>query len=217
MATAEATGRTALVWGATGGIGRAVVERLLVDGWSVSAVGRDARALPALTPHCYEADLSDAFSVQQAVMAMGQELGEIALFVYAAGDITSEPLAQMKPATWQRIMDANLTGAYLATHYSLPLLAEDAALVFVGAISERLRLPGLTAYVAAKAGLEAMVEALRKEERHRRVILVRPAAVNTGFWAKVPFRMPATAQSARAVAEKIVEAGRSAGSVVIDV
>jgi 3-oxoacyl-[acyl-carrier protein] reductase len=183
----------------------------------VAAVSRNADTLRALTPHSYGADVSDPFSVQQAVLALAQELDEFSMFVYAAGDITSEPLAKMKPATWQRIMDANLTGAYLTAHYSLPLLAEDAALVFIGAISERLRLPGLTAYVAAKAGLEAMVEALRKEERRRRVILVRPAAVNTDFWEKVPFRIPANAQSPQAVAEKIVEAGRSAGSVVMDV
>lgn len=209
--------RTAVVWGAAGGIGRAVVERLMADGWTVGAVSRDADALPSLTPYRYTADFSNAFSVQQAVTAMGQELGEIALFIYVAGDITSEPLVQMKPATWQRIMDANLTGAYLAAHYSLPLLTEDAALVFVGAISERLRLPGLTAYVAAKAGLEAMVEALRKEERRRRVILMRPASVNTDFWQKVPFRMPANALSPQVVAEKIMQAGLAANSGVIDV
>ena len=60
-------------------------------------------------------------------------------------------------------MTANLSGAYLATHHSLPLLAEDAHLVFLGAVSERLRLPGLSAYAAAKAGLEAFGEALGKE------------------------------------------------------
>ena len=91
-------------------------------------------------------------------------------------------------------------------HYSLPLLTADAPLVFLGAVSERLRLPGLSAYVAAKAGLEAFAEVLRKEERKRRVILVRPGAVNTAFWQKVPFRMPANALSPEEVAERVVAA-----------
>jgi short-subunit dehydrogenase len=61
-----------------------------------------------------------------------------------------------------------------------------------------------------------MVEALRKEERKRRVILMRPGAVSTDFWEKVPFRMPANALSAQDVADKILDAYRNADSGVID-
>lgn len=209
--------RNAVVWGAAGSIGRAAVQRLVTDGWTVAAVSRDAEAIRNLTPNSYEADVADPFGVQQAVTAIGQELGEVSLYVYTAGDITSEPLGKMGPASWKRILDANLTGAYLTAHESLPLLTEDGTLVFIGAVSERLRLPGLSAYVAAKAGLEAMVEALRKEERKRRVILIRPGAVNTDFWSKVPFRMPGNALPPEAVADKIAEAYRNGESGVIDI
>ncbi len=214
MTAAQTHARSALVWGASGGMGQAIVARLQADGWTVGAVSRDPGADQA--PRHYEADVADPFSVQQAVMALSQEMDTFDLFIYAAGDITSEPLARMSPAVWQRIVDANLTGAYLTAHYSLPLLTEDAPLVFIGAVSERLRLPGLTAYVAAKAGLEAMVEALRKEERKRRVILLRPGAVNTRFWEKVPFRMPANALAPQAIAAKIVEAYGNATNGVVD-
>ena len=122
----------------------------------------------------------------------------------------------MTPATWRRILDANLSGAFLAVHDSLPLLTADAPLVFLGAVSERLRLPGLSAYVAAKAGLEAFAEVLRKEERKRRVILVRPGAVNTAFWQKVPFRMPANALSPEEVAERVVAAVESGREGTLD-
>jgi NAD(P)-dependent dehydrogenase (short-subunit alcohol dehydrogenase family) len=207
--------RRALVWGAAGDIGSAVVEQLRADGWTVGAVSRNAAITSDQTAHHYEANVADPFAVQQVIMALSQEFDAFDLFVYAAGDIVSEPLAKMTPAIWQRILDANLNGAYLTAHYSLPLLAQDAPLVFIGAVSERLRLPGLTAYVAAKAGLEALVEALRKEERKRRVVLLRPGAVNTGFWEKVPFRMPANALQPQEVAAKIVEAyGNSTNGVV---
>ena len=109
-------------------------------------------------------------------------------------------------------MDANLTGAFLATHYSVPLLAEDAHLVFLGAYSERLRLPGLAAYAAAKAGLEAFVAALAKEERRRRVTLVRPGAVDTPLWNKMPVRLPRSALTPDDLAQRILafhEAGSS--------
>ena len=88
--------------------------------------------------------------------------------------------------------------------------------MFLGAVSERMRLPGLSAYAAAKAGLEAFAEALRKEERKRRVIVVRPGAVNTEFWQKVPFKMPGSALSPEAVAEKVVEAVNAGHQGVLD-
>lgn len=198
--------KIALIWGAAGGIGRAVAQRLKADGWQVIAVSRHADDLGGVADYAYEADVADPFSVQRAVVAAGQETGEAGLFVYAAGDIAAEPAAKMAPETFRRILDANLTGAHTAFHHSLPLLTADAPLVFIGAVSERMRLPGLTAYAAAKAGLEAFADALRKEERKRRVIVVRPGAVNTGFWRKVPFKMPGNALTPEAVADKIVEA-----------
>ena len=142
-------------------------------------------------------ELGDAFSVQSAVTAISQAVSEVDLWVYAAGDIASLRVGDMQPSDWQRLMDANLGGAFLATHYSLPLLAEQAHLFYIGAVSERMRLPGLAAYAAAKAGLEAMAEVVRKESR-RKVTVVRPGAVDTPFWSKVPFKLPVPPPVARA-------------------
>jgi NAD(P)-dependent dehydrogenase (short-subunit alcohol dehydrogenase family) len=209
--------KKALVWGAAGGIGRAIARRLAAEGWQVLAFSRRPDDLGEAAAYSYAADVADPFAVQRAVLAAGQEAGEAKLFVYAAGDITAEPMRQMAPAAFRRIVDANLIGAYLAVHHSLPLLAADAPLVFIGAVSERIRLPGLSAYAAAKAGLEAFAEVLRKEERQRSVIVVRPAAVNTTFWKKVPFRMPANALSPQEVADKVVEAVNSGHQGTLDI
>jgi len=198
--------KTALIWGAAGAIGRAIADRLKADDWQIIAVSRHADDLDGSADYAYEADVADPFAVQRAVFSAGQEAGEAGLFVYAAGDITAEPAAKMTPETFRRILDANLVGAYNAVHHSLPLLTPDAALIFIGALSERMRLPGLSAYAAAKAGLEAFAEALHKEERKRRIIVVRPGAVNTKFWEKVPFKMPGNALAPEALAEKIVAA-----------
>jgi len=205
---------SALVWGAAGGIGRALTQHLTQTGWVVHAVARDETVLAPLTPHAYSANLAEALSIQQAVLRVAQETSEIALWVYTAGDIASEKVADTTPEAIQRIVEANLTGAMLAAHASLPLLTPDAHLFFIGAIHERMRLPGLSAYAAAKAGLEAFAEAFRKEERTRKITVARPSAVNTPFWKKVPFRMPANALAPQAVAQKILEAyhaGHSGG------
>ena len=196
----------AMVWGATGGIGRALVSRLREEGWRVLAMGRHTSDLSDLTPHRFEADVADPGAVEQAVAAASQEVDQVDLWIYAAGDIKASKVAEASPESWQRILDANLVGPYLAAHYSLPLLAPDAHLLFLGAISERLRLPRLSAYAAAKAGLEAFVEVLGKEERKRRVTLVRPAAVDTPLWDKVPFKLPRGALSPDEAAEQILAA-----------
>ena len=83
---------------------------------------------------------------------------------------------------------------------------ETGLILFIGAISERLRLPGLSAYAASKVGLEAFAETLGKEERKKRITVIRPGAVATPFWDKVPLRLPKDAAPADKVAERIYEA-----------
>lgn len=198
--------KTAMVWGAGGGIGQALVRRLSKEDWTVIALTRRPAALTDLTPHILEADVASAYSVETAVLAAAQIVSEVDLWLYAAGDITSVKTEALSAADWQRIINANLSGAFLATRYSLPLLAPEAHLIYLGAINERLRLPGLGAYAAAKAGLEAFAEALSKEERRRKVLVVRPAAVETRLWEKVPLKLPKTALSPASLAEQILQA-----------
>lgn len=201
--------KTAMIWGANGGIGQALVAQLIAADWTVIAVTRQPELLVGLSVHTIEADVTDDFSVQQAVMLAAREAEEINLWIYAVGDIATAKVADMAPGVWSRILTANLSGAYLVTHHSLPLLAPDAHLVYLGAIHERLRLPGLTAYAAAKAGLEAFAEALGKEERQRRVTLVRPGAVATPLWSKAGLKLPAIAISPETLAQRILEAHES--------
>jgi NAD(P)-dependent dehydrogenase (short-subunit alcohol dehydrogenase family) len=198
--------KNALVWGAGGGIGRALTEQLAGDGWNVIAVTHRPTNHFSPPVQLLDANVADPYEVQLAVNSASQLADGIDLWIYAAGDIASAKNTELTPDAWQRILDANLTGAFLTTHYSLPLLAPDAHLIYLGAISERLRLPGLGAYAAAKAGLEAFAEALGKEERKRRVTMVRPGAVDTPFWGKVPLRLPANALKPEVLARQIIEA-----------
>ena len=197
--------KTALIWGAGGGIGTAIASLLAKDNWHILAAGRHLESLAGLTTSIHEVDVGDAFSVQAAVSSISQQANEVDLWVYTAGDIASMKVNEMNPLDWQRILQANLTGAFLATHYSWPLLSEQAHLFYLGAISERMRLPGLAAYAAAKAGLEAFAETVRKESR-RRVTVVRPAAVDTDLWKKVPFRLPPHHLKPGEVAARILQA-----------
>ena len=197
--------KTAVIWGVGGGIGSALARLLIDKGWQVAGVSRDSQQAGQVTPLAFEADFSNPNSVQAAVYGIAQEIEEIDFWVYAAGDIQSMASSSMEAVDWKRILDANLNGLYYAIHYSQALLSKDAAVYILGAVSERMRLPGLGAYAAAKAGVEALGDVLRKELR-RSVVVVRPAAVKTSFWEKVPFKMPATAMTVEELAEKIYQA-----------
>jgi len=196
--------KKAMIWGATGGIGLALIQHLSLDGWQVAAAGRNLNKLEGLDVNLYEADFGSPQSIQTAVAAMAQELDEVNLWVYAAGDILSKPVSAMDLPGWQRILDANLNGLFLALHHSLPLLASDAAVYILGAQTGRLKLPGMSAYVAAKAAVDAFADVLRKELR-RRVIVVQPAAVDTPLWDKVPFKLPPNAMTPQDLAERIMQ------------
>lgn len=107
----------AMIWGASGGIGRALTQHLVEEGWSVLAIARAADGLHSVTDFVQEADVSDAATVEQAVALAARDMDAINLWVYAVGDIAAVPAGDMATADWQRILNANLTGAFLAAHH----------------------------------------------------------------------------------------------------
>lgn len=208
--------KTAMVWGASGGIGTALVKVLVDAGWTVLSVAREPGDVTYLTSEVVAADVGDLKSVQEAMEQAGELVDQVDLWIYAVGDIASIKIEEMSLDDWQRIITANLSGAYLAAHQSLQLLTPDAHMIFLGAVSERLRLPGLAAYAAAKAGLEAFADVLRKEQRRRRVTVVRPKAVDTDLWEGVPFKQPPGAVKPGDLAERILQAYEEEHSGVLN-
>ncbi|MCA9954803.1 MAG: SDR family NAD(P)-dependent oxidoreductase [Ardenticatenaceae bacterium] len=198
--------KIAMIWGVSGGIGRAVAQELQANGWTVIGIGRHPEDAAHNCNYLFTADVAREYDVQTAVHAASFEVDQINLWIYAAGDIKTTAVVDFDLASWQRILDANLTGPFLTTKHSLPLLADDAHLVYLGAVSERLKLPKFSAYVAAKAGLEAFVGSLQKELRGKKITLVRPGAVATSFWDKLPIRLPKDAAPPEKVAKRILAA-----------
>ncbi len=202
---------TALIWGAAGGIGRAITHQLIAQQWDVIAFSRNGDAIhtDTVSAIAIEANCAVPASVEKAIYSAQFECDDADLFVYAAGDIVQAKVDDLAADAFTRIINNNLTGAYLTAKASLPLLKPDAPMVFIGAISERLQLPGLSAYVAAKAGLEAFLATFQKEQRKRRIINVRPGAVDTAFWDKVALKKPAAIATPDQIAQRIIEAVNS--------
>lgn len=208
--------KTAAIWGADGGIGRALVEKLKKGDWTVVGFGRHLERFENDVDFAYEVDVANHFGVQTAVHEAGFNIDTIDLFVYTVGDIVYEKSPAMRPEAWKQVVDANLNGAFYTYCHTQPLLADDAHLFFLGAVSERLQLPGFGPYVAAKAGLEAFLATLAKEERQKKITVVRPGAVDTPFWNKLKINLPKDAASPEKVAGKILEAFEAGESGKLD-
>ncbi len=209
--------KTAIVWGSSGGIGSATVEKLVNENWDVLAISRSSGNFSDGVTEIEINDIGDPEEVKSAVDEYKDSIEKVDLWVYAIGDITTEKVTDTSPEIWDRINGANLKGAFLAARYSIPVLPEKTHMIFIGAVSERTELPGLAAYVSAKAGLESFVEVLRKEERDRAISIIRPGAVDTPFWDKVSFKLPHGAHEPEEIAERILAAyeQKEAGEIEI--
>jgi NAD(P)-dependent dehydrogenase (short-subunit alcohol dehydrogenase family) len=168
--------RTALITGATGGLGGAVVERFAAEGWSVLGVdkrpGEDREGVRFV-----QADLVDQADVERAV-AQADDLHAVVNLVggFAQGGRVHEtPIEE-----FERQFTLNLRPAYLVTAAAIPRMS-GGTIVCVGTRAALRPFPGAAGYVSSKAAVLAFVRALDAEYREAgiRVNAVLPSVIDT--------------------------------------
>lgn len=194
----------ALIFGASGGIGAALVTLLKANSWNVYGAARNTAAIPLTADLALDFDADYEHSFEAVAMRVAQESTDIDLVVYAVGDIAYGKLDEIGTQGWHNTIQSNLTGAYLAARYSFDLMTENGRLVFIGAYLDHIRLPKMGAYVIAKAGLDELATTLQKEHRKRHITVVRPGATDTGFWKKIALKLPADAKPPSQIAQAIL-------------
>lgn len=184
-------GRTALVTGASRGIGRRIAERLAEAGARVFCVGRSEAALRSLAAEiggeAWVLDLADDVEVWDAMDRLREGLGGPPdLVVNAAGVFGVKALARETVADFDLGLAINLRGPFLVIRALLPSMLERGSglIVNVGSVAGRKALPGNGAYAASKFGLRGMHEVLLEELRGTgvRATLLEPAATDTALW-----------------------------------
>jgi NAD(P)-dependent dehydrogenase (short-subunit alcohol dehydrogenase family) len=169
--------RTALITGATGGLGGAVVDRFAAGGWDVLGVdkrpGEDRDGV-----RFAEADLFDQAEVERVVGAAGDDLRAVVNLVggFAQGGRVHEtPIEE-----FERQFTLNLRPAYLVTAAAIPRM-RSGAVVCVGTRAALRPFPGAAGYVASKAAVLAFVRALDAEYRDDgiRCNAVLPSVIDT--------------------------------------
>jgi NAD(P)-dependent dehydrogenase (short-subunit alcohol dehydrogenase family) len=169
--------RTALITGATGGLGTAVVECFAAGGWDV--VGVDKRPSHDRDGVRFlQADLFDQAEVEQAVAQAGDELRAVVNLVggFAQGGRVHEtPIEE-----FERQFTLNLRPTYLVTAAAIPRMRQG-TIVCVGTRAALRPFPGAAGYVASKAALLALVRALDSEYRDDgiRINAVLPSVIDT--------------------------------------
>jgi 3-oxoacyl-[acyl-carrier protein] reductase len=179
-----------LLTGGTRGIGRGLAMALAGAGAQVITCGRaDSEAAQSLARelkelggehHVVAADISTEQGIDGLVEECQTRLGSLDVIVNNAGAITHVPFDKLPIDDWHRIINTNLTAAYLLVQRALPLLGEGASVINIGSRSAMVGVPLRAHYTASKAGLVGLTRSLAKElgpNRKIRVNIVAPGVI----------------------------------------
>jgi len=203
----DLTGKTALVTGASGGIGAAIARALHAQGATVALSGTRVDALETLAAelgprtHICPADLADPEAAPALIATAEAALGGVEILVNNAG-LTKDGLAlRMSDADWAKVLDVDLAAPFRLSRAALKFMLRRKAgrIINIGSVVGSTGNPGQANYAAAKAGLIGLTKALAQEVASRGITvnLIAP-----GFIATPMTESLSDAQRA-ALAEKI--------------
>ncbi|MFF8715206.1 SDR family NAD(P)-dependent oxidoreductase [Streptomyces sp. NPDC015184] len=188
-------GRTALVTGATGGLGSAITRRLAADGATVALAHlHDDQAAAELATHITDrggnaiplaADVREAEAVSTLCHQAHDALGPIDIVVSNAGAYPRRPWTETTPTHWDEALATNLTSHYLLAHKLTPAMAATGwgRIITIGSVLAAAGRHDLTGYISAKAGLEGLTRALARE--------LGPVGITANCIAPGSIRVPA--------------------------
>ena len=191
--------RTALVTGATEGIGRATAFALGRAGWQVGVCARTASRVDALLGELATAgirtagragDVGDERDAPAIVRHVTDALGAVDALVNNAGVLIAKPFEELTPADWDRTMATNLRSLFLMTREVLPELRRRrrGTVVNVASLAGRNGFVGGTAYAASKHAVLGFSKSLMLEVRRDnvRVVAICPGSVGTAMLRDQP-------------------------------
>ena len=212
-------GKTALVTGASRGIGLAIAQALAREGCNLVISGRNRSTLHKAAKQLSRrktsvlpvvCDVRDQVAVEKLLAAVKSQFRRLDILINNAG-VTHPNLnvAKLPVDSWMEAIDTNLTGMFLVTRAALPLMRRGGAIVNNLSIAAKRVFPGSSAYNASKHGALGFTNTLREELRGQgiRVIALLPGATDTAiwktFWPEAPRKKM---MSPKTVAQAVVNA-----------
>ena len=184
--------KVAIVTGAAHGIGRATARQLLDEGWLVAAIdlsgpylermfGKQTRRVALI-----EGDVGDETTAKRAVTVTIERFGQLDGIVSNAGIMIRKPLRQLTLAEWRRVLDVNLTAAFLLAKAGERALRQtNGAFVSIASTRAEMSEPDTEAYSASKGGLVALTHALAMSLAPVRVNCISPGWIATRDYNKL--------------------------------
>ncbi|SDW15454.1 NAD(P)-dependent dehydrogenase, short-chain alcohol dehydrogenase family [Saccharopolyspora shandongensis] len=195
-------GKTAVVSGASRGIGLAIVRELADRGANVVGGARTTSPeLAEATPHVCTVDLGDPAGPERLVDHALDLFGRVDILVNNVSSTAAQAggFLSVDDQAWDDVLDIAFLSAVRATRAAMPSLLEHrGAVINIGSVNARLALPHLVAYSAAKAALTNLGKALAEEfgPQGVRVNTISPGPVLTGVWTDPGSTGEALAQQA---------------------
>ncbi len=167
-------GKTALITGASKGLGKAMALSLSAAGAAIALVSRNAENLNAVKDEIDSsggrskvlvADVSDEESVRRLESDVFSQLGAVQILINNAGINVRKQLTEFSLAEWRSVLDTNLTSAFLMCRAFVPGMKGGGygRILNITSIMSHVSLPGRSAYSASKAGLLGLTRALALE------------------------------------------------------
>jgi len=221
--------QTALITGASSGIGKATALAFAKAGVNVALVSRSPEKLAAVasaaqatgvTAKTYVIDLADVEQVQKQISAIALD-GGIDILVNCAGIAYIGTLSETPLADWLEVININLTSVWQCILGILPTMRDrsNGTIINVASIAGKQPFPEWGAYSISKAGLIALSKTLAVEERANgiRVTAICPGAVNTELWDTIDANFDRqTMLTPEIVAESIVHTALLPKQAVVD-
>jgi 3-oxoacyl-[acyl-carrier protein] reductase len=187
----DLTGKTALVTGATGGIGGAIAFALHRQGAHVGLSGRNEDKLKMLAEELGEradilpADLSDQEGVAALVSDANEQLESVDILVNNAGLTRDNLSMRMKPDDWQKVLDVNLTAPFLLScgFQRSMMKARWGRIINITSVVGTTGNPGQTNYCASKAGMTGWTKSMASELSSRGITVncIAPGFISTAM------------------------------------
>ncbi len=175
------TSRSVLVTGGNRGIGLAVAQRLLADGHKVAVTHRGSGVPEGLFG--VKCDVTDAESVDRAFTEVEAHQGPVEVVIANAGIVDNVLFMRMGEESFQKVIDANLTGAFRVAQRANRNMLKNrfGRVVFLGSVVGQIGAPAQVSYAAAKAGLVGMARAITREVGKRNITanVVAPGLIDT--------------------------------------
>ncbi|MFF7646185.1 SDR family NAD(P)-dependent oxidoreductase [Streptomyces canus] len=210
--TTSAEAKAVLITGASSGIGEATARRLAARGHRVLLGARRTERLASLTKELRadgasvahrELDVTSLDSVQAFAAAGMEEYGRIDVLINNAGVMPLSPIADLRIADWEQMIDVNLRGVLFGIAAVLPQMQRQGGghIVNVSSVSGHRVDPTAAVYSATKFAVAALSEGLRQESRDIRVTVVSPGFTRSELTDRGG--SPEAQAAARAAAEQL--------------